>query len=65
MYAPKNKGQSSSKETTDLKSISIHPNLFAIIKAPFATTDFFDLVPRGLIIDKREETPKGDICLIK
>ena len=41
MYAPKNKGESSSKENADLKSISIHPNLFAIIKEPFATKDFF------------------------
>ena len=52
-------------ETADLKSISIHPNLFTIIKAPFPTTDFFDFVPRSLIIDKRKETPKGDRCLIK
>ena len=32
IYVPKNKGESSSKETADLKSISVHPNLFAIIK---------------------------------
>ena len=37
MYVPKNKGESSSKETVDLKSISIHPNLLNIIKEPFAT----------------------------
>ena len=54
MYVPKNKGESSSKETTDLKSISIHPNLFAIIKEPFATNDFFDLVPKILIINKKK-----------
>ena len=52
VYVPKNKGESSSKEIADLKSISVHPNLFAIIKEPFATNDFFDLVPRSLIIDK-------------
>ena len=40
MYVPKNKGESSSKETADPKSISIHPNLFAIIKEPFATNEF-------------------------
>ena len=65
MYVPKNKGESSSKETADPKSISISPNLFAIIKEPFATNDFFDFVPRSLIIDKRKETPKCVICLIK
>ena len=65
MYVPKNKGESSSKETADLKSISIHPNLFAIIKEPFGTNDFSDFVPRSLIIYKRKETPKGDRCLIK
>ena len=65
IYVPKNKGESSSKETADLKSISIHPNLFAIIKEPFATNDFFNFVPRSLIINKNKETPKGDRCLIK
>ena len=43
MYVPKNKGESSSKETADLKSISVHPNLFAIIKEPFFTNDFLIL----------------------
>ena len=65
MYVPKNKGESSSKENADLKSISIHPNLFAIIKGPFATNDFFDLVPRSFIIDKGKETPKDGRCLIE
>ena len=40
MYVPKNKGDSSIKETADLKSISIHPNIFAIIKEPLATNEF-------------------------
>ena len=62
---PKNKGESSSKETADLKSISVHPNLFAIIKEPFATNDFLDFVPRSLIINKKKETPRGYRCLIE
>ena len=65
MYDPKNKGESSSKETADLKSISIHPNIFATIKELFASNDFFDFVPRSLIINRKKETPKGDRCLIK
>ena len=65
MYVPKNKGESSSKETANLKSISIHPNLFAIIKETFATNDCFNFVPRSLIIDKTKETLKGDRCLIE
>ena len=65
MYVRKNKGESSSKETADLKSISIHPNLFAFIKEPFATDEFFDFVPRSLIINRKKETPKGDRCLIE
>ena len=36
MYVPKNKGETSSKENADLKSISVHPNFLAIIKEPFA-----------------------------
>src|SRR4051812_40821048 len=58
MYVPKNKGESSSKETADLKSISIHPNLFATTKEPFATNEFFDLVPKNLIITRKKEISK-------
>ena len=65
IYVPKNKGESSKKETADLKSISIHPNLFAIIKEPFVTNEFFDIVPKSLIITKQKEIPKGDRCLIE
>ena len=65
MYVPKNKGESSNKETADLKSISIHPNLFAIFKEPFATDEFFHLVPKSLIITKKMEIPKDDRCLIE
>ena len=59
MYVPKNKGESSSKENADLKSISVHPNFFANIKEPFARTEFLDFLPRSLIINKKKETPKG------
>ena len=65
MYVPKNKGESSSKETADLKSISIHANLFDIIKEPFATNEFFDLVPKSLIITKKKEIYKDNRCLIE
>ena len=63
MYVPKNKGESSSKETADLKSISIRPNLFAIIMEPLVTNEFFDLVPKSLIINKMKEIPKNGRCL--
>ena len=53
VYVPKNKGESSSKGTADLKSISVHPNFFAIIKEPFATKEFLDFLPRSLIINKK------------
>ena len=53
MYVPKNKGESSSKEIADLKSISVHPKFFAIIKEPFATKEFLDFLPRSLIINKK------------
>ena len=65
MYVPINKGESSSKEISDLKSISIHPNLFAIIKEPFVTDYFFDFVPKSLIITKNKEIPEDDRCLIE
>ena len=64
MYVPKNKGESSSKENADLKSISVHPSFFAIIKEPFATNEFLDFLPRSLIITKKRETPKGYKCSI-
>ena len=58
MYVSKNKGESSSKGSADLKSISVHPNIFAIIKEPFATNEFLDFLPTSLIITKKKETPK-------
>ena len=65
MYVPKNKGETSSKGNADLKSISVHPNLFAIIKEPFVTNEFFDIVPKSLIITKQKEIPKDGRCLIE
>ena len=65
MYVPKNKGESSSKENADLKSISVHPNFFAIIKERISTNEFLDFLPRSLIINKKKETPKGYKCLIE
>ena len=64
MYVPKNKGESSSKENAGLKSISVHPNFFAIIKEPFATNEFLDFLPRSLFINKKE-TSKGYKCSIE
>ena len=50
------------EENADVKSISVHPNFFAIIKEPFATNEFLDFLPRSLIITKNKETPKGYKC---
>ena len=49
----------------NLKSISVHPNLFAIIKEPFAINEFVDLVPKNLIITRKKEISKKDRCLIE
>ena len=65
IYVPKNKGESSSKETVDLKSISVHPNLFTIIKEPFAIDEFFDLLPENLTITRKKENSKEVRCLIE
>ena len=65
MYVPKNKGESSSKENADLKSISVHPIFFAIIKEPYAMNEFLDFSPRSLIINKNKETPKDYKCSIE
>ena len=51
--------------TADLKSISVHPNFFAIIKEPFTTNEFLDFLPRSLIINKNKGTPKGYKCSIE
>ena len=48
-----------------LKSIGIHPDIFAFIKEPFATNGFFDLVPKSLIISKKKEISKKGRCLIE
>ena len=65
MYVPKNKGETSSKENADLKSISVHPNFLAIIKEPFATKDFLDFLPKSLLINKTKEIPKVYKCSIE
>ena len=65
MYVPKNKGESSSKENTDLKSISVHPNCLSIIKGPFTSNEFLDFLPRSLIIAKNNETPKNYKCSVE
>ena len=65
MYVPKNKGETSSKGNVDLKSISVHPNLFTIIKEPFAINEFFDLLPENLTITRKKEHSKGGRCLIE
>ena len=56
MYVPKNKGESSSKENADLKSIGVHPNFLAITKEPFATNEFLDFLPRSLIVAKKRNS---------
>ena len=53
------------KENEDLKSISVHPNFFDIIKEPFATNEFLGFLPRSLIISKTKEPPKGYVCSIE
>ena len=65
MYVPKNKGESSSKENADLKSISVHHNCLSIIKEPFASNEFLDFLPRSLILAKKKETPKNYKCSIE
>ena len=62
IYVPKNKGESSSKEDADLKSISVYPNCLSIVKEPFATNEFLEFLPKGLAIAKRGEIPKYHKC---
>ena len=50
IYVPKNKGESSSKENADLKSISVHPNCLSIVKEPSAANKFLEFFPKGFII---------------
>ena len=50
IYIPKNKGETSSKEYADLKSICVLPNGLSIIKEPFATNEFLEFLPKGLAI---------------
>ena len=65
IYVPKNKGESSSKGDADLKSISVHPNCFSIVKEPFATNEILGFLPKGLVIAKKGETPKDYKCSIE
>ena len=65
MYVPKNKGESSSKDNADLKSISVHTNFLAIIKEPFATNEFLEFLPKGLILLKRGKPLKIISALLR
>ena len=65
IYVPKNKGESSSKNNEDLKSISIHPNFLDIIKEHIVMNESVDFLPRCLIIYKTKESPKSHKCVIK
>ena len=58
IYVPKNKGESSCKEDVDLKSIRAHPNCPSIVKEPFATDEFLEILPKGLAIAKKGEVPR-------
>ena len=51
MYVPKNKGESSSKEIADLKSVSVHPNFLTFAREPFDMIEFLDFFPKSLIIN--------------
>ena len=45
-------------------AISVHPNCLSIIKESFATNEFLEFLPKGLIIAKNGETPKYYKCSI-
>ena len=57
IYVPKNKGESS-KGDADLKSISVLPNCLSIVKEPFATNEFLEFLPKGLVIAKKRKIPR-------
>ena len=65
IYVPKNKGEPSSKENANLKSIIVHPSFSTLIEKPFATSKFLDFLPRSLTIIKNKEFPKDCKCSIK
>ena len=65
IYVPKNKGESSSKGDADLKSISVHLNCLSIVKEPFATNEFLEFLPKGLIIAKKGEILKIVSALLR
>ena len=46
----------------DLKSISVHPNCLSIVKEHFATNEFLEFFPKGLIIAEKGGTPKDYKC---
>ena len=59
IYVPQNKGETSSEGKADLKSISVHPNLFTIMKEPFAIHEFFDLLPENLTITRHKSKDRS------
>ena len=63
----KNKGSTSSNSNKeDLKMISIHPDFVEVIRDPFCKNEFFQFIPRSIVIEifyaKSLKDPK---CLIE
>ena len=46
----KNKGATSNSNKEDLKMISIHPNFVEVVKDPTCKNEFFNLIPRIIVI---------------
>ena len=65
-HVSKNKGAASSSNNEDLKMISIHPNFVEVIKSPTCKNEFFNLIPRSIIIENMHaKSLKNSKCLIE
>jgi hypothetical protein len=62
----KNKGATSNNNKEDLKMISIHPDFVEVIKDPTCKNEFFNIVPRGIVIENLyARSLKNNKCLIE
>ena len=62
----KNKGATSSNDKGDFKMISIHPNFIEVIRDPICKNEFFNLVPRSIVVENLyAKSLKNSKCLIE
>ena len=62
----KNKGATSNSPKEDLKMISIHPNFVEVVRDPTCKNEFYNLIPRSIVVENMHaKSLKNFGCVIE